>query len=154
MSYIDTNLMTNEVVAYRVRLHWAIFMPAIFSFIFAIVATFNNMRHFDWILYLITVALMATSLVSYLSSEFAVTNRRVIIKIGLISRNSYEMLLNRVEGIEVDQSIIARLLGYGNITVRGMGGSKEVFYKIENPLEFRKKVQEQIADLQAVQPQQ
>jgi len=148
MSYIDENLMTGETVVYRVRLHWATFLPAIFAFVLAVFATMNGMKLFDWILYIIAAVFILTAMVNYLTSEFAVTNKRVIIKVGWFSRSSYEMLLNRIEGIEVEQSISARILGYGTIIVRGMGGSREVFYKIENPMEFRKKVQEQIAATQ------
>ncbi len=147
MSYIDNNLMANEVVVYRTRLHWATFMSAIVVFVLAIAASFSGMQEADWILYLIAAGLVLMNLITYVSSEFGVTNRRVIIKVGFVRRNSYEMLLNRIEGIEVAQSILGRILGYGTIVIRGMGGSQEVFSKIENPLEFRKKVQEQIAEL-------
>lgn len=153
MSYIDSNLMPNETVVYRTRLHWSTFMSAILTFVLAVFATLSNMKSLDWILYLIAAALIIVSLISYVSSEFAITNRRVIIKLGFISRNSYEMLLNRIEGIEVEQGMLGRLLGYGTIVVRGMGGSREVFNKIEDPLTFRRKVQEQIAETQP-QPNQ
>lgn len=148
MSFIDENLMPNEQIICRVRLHWSAFLPAILTFILAVFATFNNMRMFDGILYLVAAVLIIPALISYLSSEYAVTNRRVIIKVGFISRNSYELLLNRIEGIEVEQSILGRLLGYGTIIVRGTGGSKEIFNKIENPIQFRKSVQEQITATQ------
>lgn len=148
MSFIDENLMPNEQIAYRVRLHWSAFLPAVLVFILALVATINNMRMFDGILYLVAAVLIIPALINYLNSEFAVTNRRVIIKMGFISRNSYELLLNRIEGIEVEQSILGRLLGFGTIIVRGTGGSKEIFNRIEDPIQFRKSVQEQIAATQ------
>lgn len=147
MSFVDENLMPNETVVYRVRLHWSTFLPAAFTFVLALFATYHNMRVFDGILYLVAAALIVAALINYLSSEFAVTNKRVIVKVGLLSRNSYELLLNRIEGIEVEQSILGRLLGFGTIIVRGTGGSKEIFYKIENPIQFRRKVQEQIAEI-------
>jgi len=53
-------------------------------------------------------------------------------------------LLNKVEGIQVNQGILGRILGFGSITVSGTGGTKDPFHKIDAPLEFRKKVQEQI----------
>lgn len=77
------------------------------------------------------------------TSEFAVTNRRVIVKVGWIRRRSLETLLMKVEGIQVEQSILGRILNYGTITITGTGGSREVFDRIAAPLEFRRKVQEQ-----------
>jgi uncharacterized membrane protein YdbT with pleckstrin-like domain len=56
-------------------------------------------------------------------------------------------LLNKVESIQVNQDILGRILGYGSITVSGTGGTKDPFHKIDAPLEFRKKVQEQIASI-------
>src|SRR6202034_3784582 len=75
------------------------------------------------------------------SSEFAITNKRVLIKVGLVRRHSLELLLSKVEGIGVDQGVLGRILGYGTITVSGVGGTKEAFRTISNPLEFRRQVQ-------------
>jgi uncharacterized membrane protein YdbT with pleckstrin-like domain len=80
-----------------------------------------------------------------LSSEFAVTNKRVLVKVGLIRRHSLELLLQKVEGIGVDQTLTGRILGYGTITVSGTGGTREAFRLISDPLEFRRQVQAEIA---------
>ena len=82
------------------------------------------------------------------TSEFAVTNKRVIIKVGWIRRRSLETLLTKVEGIEVNQGIWGRVFDYGTIVITGTGGSKETFARIGAPLLFRRKVQEQILALQ------
>jgi uncharacterized membrane protein YdbT with pleckstrin-like domain len=74
------------------------------------------------------------------SSEFAVTNKRVMIKVGSLQRHTLEVLLQRVEGVGVDQGVLGRMLGYGSISVSGTGGTKEGFDHIDNPLEFRRQV--------------
>jgi uncharacterized membrane protein YdbT with pleckstrin-like domain len=79
------------------------------------------------------------------SSEFAITNKRVLIKVGLIRRHSLALLLQKVEGVGVDQGILGRILGYGTITVAGVGGTKEAFRMISNPLEFWRQVQPSLA---------
>ena len=66
----------------------------------------------------------------------------IIIKVGLISRRTLEMNLSKIESVNVNQSVLGRLLGYGTIVVVGTGGSKEPFAVISAPLEFRKKFQE------------
>jgi len=81
------------------------------------------------------------------TTEMAVTNRRVIIKTGLASRKTIEMLLNKVESIEVSESTIGRLLGYGTVMMIGTGGTSEPFQKVAHPLEFRSQVQQQIEKL-------
>jgi len=75
------------------------------------------------------------------TSEFAVTNKRVIIKVGLIRRDTLELLLNKVESIGVDQTVTGRIVGYGSIVVVGTGGTRETFRNIARPLDFRKQVQ-------------
>jgi hypothetical protein len=102
-----------------------------------------------WILLVTTTALailrLLGVLVAFRSAEFAVTNKRVLIKVGVLRRRSLEILLSKVETISVDQPILGRLLGYGSLTVGGTGGTKEVFHLIRGPLEFRRHVQEQAA---------
>jgi uncharacterized membrane protein YdbT with pleckstrin-like domain len=75
------------------------------------------------------------------TSEFAVTNRRVIVKTGLLSRRTIEINISRVESVQVDQDIFGRLFSYGAITVIGTGGTKEPFTLIDNPQQFRRMVQ-------------
>ena len=75
------------------------------------------------------------------TSEFAITNRRVIVKTGLLARRTIEINISRVESVQVDQDIFGRLFNYGAITVIGTGGTKEPFTMIENPQAFRRMVQ-------------
>src|SRR5262245_46861682 len=78
------------------------------------------------------------------SAEFAVTNKRVILKVGFIQKKTAEMFLNKIESVGVEQSITGRVFGYGTIIIRGTGGSLEPFDNVSAPLEFRRQVQEQI----------
>ena len=78
------------------------------------------------------------------NSEFAVTNKRVLIKTGWIRRHSLETLLSKIEGIRVEQDVLGRMWDYGTIVVSGTGGSKEPFRRIASPMQFRREIQEQI----------
>jgi uncharacterized membrane protein YdbT with pleckstrin-like domain len=82
--------------------------------------------------------------VRYVSSEFAVTNKRLVIKTGLVYRETLELVLTKLETIGVDQTIPGRIFNYGTIVVTGTGGTKEPFKDIAKPLEFRKHVQSQL----------
>lgn len=118
-SYVDNNLIRDEHVVFETKYHWKIFftLKAIFSvFIYPILARWSD--------------------------EFVVTNKRIIIKTGIISRKTFEMNLNKIETVNVDQSIFGRMFGFGTITVIGTGGTREEFPDIAKPTEFRKKFQE------------
>jgi uncharacterized membrane protein YdbT with pleckstrin-like domain len=93
------------------------------------------------------VAAILLGMVRRNATEMAVTNRRVVIKTGLASRKTIEMLLNKVESIEVSETAFGRMLGYGTIVVIGTGGTPEPFHKVAHPLEFRSQVQQQIEKL-------
>lgn len=126
MSYVEKNLIQGEKVIYRAQLHWVIFFwPAVFSLI------------------IVGLPWLIAAILRKKTTEMAVTNKRVIIKTGFISRKTLEMNLSKIENIAVDQSIFCRILGYGTITVVGTGGTREPFTNVARPLEFRKAVQAQ-----------
>jgi uncharacterized membrane protein YdbT with pleckstrin-like domain len=94
---------------------------------------------FGGVFFLIVAAIVACSRgLTYTSSVFAITNKRVLIKVGFVRRRSLEILLSKVESIGVVQSIRGRIFNYGSITVVGTGGTGEPFAGIANPLEFRR----------------
>ncbi|MES2998120.1 MAG: PH domain-containing protein [Pseudomonadota bacterium] len=154
MSYIDQTLLANEFVFYRCSPHWIVFFKPFLSLLAALLLGIAGLlvsTSLHWNLYLIAAVLLLIALLSglsalvvYLTSEFGITNQRVIIKIGFICRHSFENLLTRIEGTEVDQSILGRFLNYGSIRIRGVGGSSELFPGVPDPLLFRLKVQEQL----------
>ncbi|HCE17793.1 MAG TPA: PH domain-containing protein [Anaerolinea thermolimosa] len=74
------------------------------------------------------------------TTEFAITNRRVIAKSGFIRRHTLEMLLAKIESVSVNQTILGRLLNFGTVTVTGTGGTRESFRAIVDPVGVRKKI--------------
>jgi uncharacterized membrane protein YdbT with pleckstrin-like domain len=74
------------------------------------------------------------------TTEFAVTNRRLIAKTGLIRRQTLEILLSKVESVSVDQNILGRVLNFGTVTVTGTGGTSESFLAIVDPINVRNKI--------------
>jgi len=150
MSYIENNLMAGENVLYQAKLHWAVFVWPVIWLITAIIFLSKGTEYAGagGFFILGTIVTFITSLISYKTSEFGITNKRVIAKVGFIRRKSIEVLLNKIEGIQVDQGILGRILGYGSITVGGTGGTKDPFHMIDSPFEFRKKAQEQISVVQ------
>ena len=156
MSYVDDHLLPGERVVYRARLHWIAFRWSILLIALAIVAGIaGQLVSTDpsadvWKLW-IPAVLAALAVVFALgpwikraSSEFAVTDKRVLVKVGLVQRDSLETLLSKIEAIGVDQTLLGRMLGFGTITIVGTGGTRETFDRIASPLEFRRQVQAQV----------
>jgi hypothetical protein len=165
MTYIDSNLVPGETVIYQTRLHWIVMLWHIFLGCLLFVLPGGFLLYYalshpgieKTTLHIMEgggVSLLVCGVVTILmgmmrrnATEMAVTNRRVVIKTGLVSRKTIEMLLNKVESIEVSEAAFGRMLGYGTIVVIGTGGTPEPFHKVAHPLEFRSQVQQQIEKL-------
>jgi uncharacterized membrane protein YdbT with pleckstrin-like domain len=153
MSYLDDHLLAGERIIYRARLHWSTFAPAIAVILLGVVLGIV-LRIYQPAYWYVGLALAGFGLllaigpaIRYASSEFAVTDKRVVAKLGFIERESLETLLTKVEAIGVDQGIAGRMLGYGTITITGTGGTEESFPRISDPLEFRRQIQTQVVAL-------
>ncbi|MDB6054049.1 MAG: hypothetical protein JWN25_1572 [Verrucomicrobiales bacterium] len=155
-SYVDKELLPGETITFRTNVHWSRFFGTILlamlflgiavgCFIFGSKTANAFLNYAGIAALLIAGGCLLPAIVVYRTSEFAVTNKRVLIKTGFIRRISLELLLRQVESVLVDQSVLGRMLGYGTIVVIGTGGSREEFDNIANPLEFRKQVQAQTA---------
>lgn len=158
MSYIDKSLLDGEEVVYLTRRHKIIFtLPVVWLLLSAVFLTiktfFPQKPEVDIVLMVfcgifLTMALVHAMMiwVQYLSTEFGVTNQRVIVKEGFIKRNIIEIFLNRVESVQVDQSVLGRILNFGTIIVSGTGGVADPLTVIRAPLEFKKQVQQRLAN--------
>ncbi len=153
MGYIEENLVPGEEIVTRTHLHWIILIKPVLltamvgAIVGVVVALWQN-GAWAWVLLLAVVGAIIAGLIGYFvvqSSEFALTDRRVLIKVGIIERKSVELILNKIEAIRVDQSIPGRMLNFGTLDITGTGGTREVFYNIARPIEFRNRVQAQIA---------
>ena len=165
MSYIQSNLVPGETVMYQTRLHWIVMLWHIvlecllFAFLGVLLLyhvlhqssidlqTVHAMEGGAVALLVCGLSVILMGMVRRNATEMAVTNRRVVIKTGLGSRKTIEMLLNKVESIEVSETAMGRMLGFGTIVVIGTGGTSEPFHKVAHPLEFRSQVQQQIEKL-------
>jgi uncharacterized membrane protein YdbT with pleckstrin-like domain len=150
MSYLDDHLLSGERIVYRARLHWTIFLTSIVVVLLGI-ALGILLQVLEPAYSYAGLALAGVGLllamgpaIRYISSEFAVTDKRVLGKLGFIERESKETLLSKVEAIGIDQGVIGRLLGFGTVTITGTGGTQELFPRISEPLEFRRQIQSQI----------
>ena len=89
---------------------------------------------------------LAIAIIRRNATEMAVTNKRIIIKVGFLTKRTVELFLSKVESVGVEQTLAGRVMGYGSMAVRGTGGTNEPFHHVANPLEFRRQVQHQIKE--------
>jgi uncharacterized membrane protein YdbT with pleckstrin-like domain len=167
MSYVKDNLMPNEKVLFTARVHPAVFLPSIVMLVLTIALFIYGLSTaaivskagspppeitatammgsvllcFSGVLFVYSILLGLQAIIIMFTTEFAVTNRRVIAKTGFIRRHTLEMLLPKIESVSVNQNILGRLLNFGTVTVTGTGGTKESFRAIIEPIGVRNKFQ-------------
>jgi uncharacterized membrane protein YdbT with pleckstrin-like domain len=146
--YIDDILQPGEKVLYSTNAHWIFYLPAIAAWVAAIVFLVLSRMFVTetpmllcWSLAAISAILalykMLTAWFHRWTTETDVTNLRVVHKTGFIKRRTFEMSLDKVESVDVNQSIVGRMLNYGDVTVRGVGEGSETIKTIASPLDFR-----------------
>jgi uncharacterized membrane protein YdbT with pleckstrin-like domain len=129
-SYINGTLLNDERVICESKISlWSLLPPFLVGLI---LLPFFGLGLLFWI----------AAIVRYVSTELAVTNKRIISKFGFIRRNTIEMHLAKVESIQVHQGVIERLLGYGSLIVSGAGNPQAAIPGIADPMEFRRRVME------------
>jgi len=147
MDYVTRVLQPGESVILTTRLHPIIFLPAALWLVVAVVLLIVALTlSGDWRIggealavfcLIFAIAAGIPALIRRISTELAVTDRRVIYKSGVLARHTLEMNRSKVESVDVDQSVLGRLCGFGTIIVRGTGGSLEPIRMISDPLTFR-----------------
>ena len=150
--YVENNLMADEHVVYTARLHWVVYAPALVAAVAGLVWTI--LMGLEALPFVVVLVIFVAPLLAFAAwivvktSSFVVTNKRLVVDVGLIRRRSLAVPLGQVEDVSVDQGIDGRVLGYGTITITGGGGAPELFNQIQAPLAFREHIQEQIAAAQ------
>lgn len=149
--YIDEILQPGEKVLYSTNAHWIFYWQAIVAWIVAVaLVVASRMTQVDSLVLACLAAAAVVALAALYwtiaawfhrwTTETDVTNLRVVHKTGFIKRRTFEMSLDKVESVDVNQSILGRIFNYGDVTIRGVGEGFEVIKTIASPLAFRSSI--------------
>ena len=146
--YIDDILQPGEKLLYSTNAHWIFYLPAMVAWIAAAVLLILSRATVSEGITLLCLSASAVVALAALywtlkgwfhrwTTETDVTNLRVVHKEGFIKRRTFEMSLDKVESVDVNQSILGRILNYGDVTILGVGEGREIIRMIASPLAFR-----------------
>ena len=171
MLYVQQSLSPDEEIIHIGHFHWFYTMTAILAIVWGILgciavivgAVYVQSNYMDgfiatgWLgmvqelhpgvrigaffVFIFGVLRFASMMVTKASTEIAITNTRLIFKRGLVARYVGEMSIDRIEGVNVLQSVWGRIFGYGRIMVRGMGVGEVILPNISNPIAFRRAIE-------------
>ncbi len=155
MSYIEKVLLPDERIVYSATLHWIIYLQGLaFTIVGGLIGYYSypalvflfgpQYAHqltrvitvVALIIVLIGTMLLLGAFVRQTSTELVITNRRLIAKYGFISRTTFEIMMNRITGANFDQTVLARIMGFGTIWVHGAGGEVSPISGVANPQLF------------------
>ncbi|HEV2840757.1 MAG TPA: PH domain-containing protein [Chthoniobacterales bacterium] len=146
--YTRVTLQADERPLHKTTIHWMVllvpFFGALFFFIIIVpICMFASWKGYSvaWLLLLIPLGIIASAILSVKTSELVITDRRVLIKVGFIQRQTFEMFISKIESVAVVQGMIGKMLDYGTVEIRGTGGSSQSFATIAAPLQFRDAIQ-------------
>ncbi len=135
-SYVESVLSKEEKINYAAKISfWSLMPLTIFGLIFLFLSPNDNFRGIGLIFFII-------AFIRYKTTELVVTNKKLIAKVGFVKRRTIELLLNKVESVQVNQSVLGRMLNYGSVIVSGAGTPQAPVKGISNPIEFRKQFME------------
>lgn len=147
MNYLRKNLMPDEQMVAETELHWIIFFAPAFYSCMLVIYIFFRPHNFPVLIDLVALAfiviLWLNVMIRYMNTEFAVTRNRVLMKQGLIQTKVFGLLMSRVESAQLHKGFGATILGFGTVTINGIGGDHIVFSNISNPNAFYQKILEQ-----------
>lgn len=148
--FVAQNLIQGEKILCSAKWHWinyALFVLFGIAGVYLLFRMLKENPYIDDVMFIIPAILILIAIIGFISiehSEFVITNRRIIIKSGIIMRQSYELRLEMLESIQVYQGILGRVFEYGTIIVHGVGASRGIAMRLESPLEFRQNIFEEI----------
>ena len=137
MSYIRHVLQPGETIRYRGSVRWILYLQAL---LVALVGAITSLLGPPWgwvaaaICFLLAVLLALRAWFIRWTNEIVVTDRRVIYAHGFIQRHTVEVHMDKIESVDVDQSVLGRLLDYGDVTIRGTGTTLEPIREVDRPI--------------------
>lgn len=133
MRYVDRMLGKNEQVVDFARPTW---WSSFWTYVWVVLLLIPT--------YGLSLLLLIPIIIRNTTTEFAITNKRVIFKSGFLRRDADELRLEKVETVKVDQSITGRILRYSTITVVGTGGTTLKAKGCARGNEFRQAITDQM----------
>ncbi|MCR6644007.1 MAG: PH domain-containing protein [Terricaulis sp.] len=129
MSYVKSALAHDETIQAVARVHWILWVRAWLSLLIL-----------GW--FLIGIYLFFRDVFFLVSTELALTNRRLIYKTGLLHRRTSDLVLNSIETVRISQDFWGQLFAYGRVQVFGTGSEVWTTPLISNPVRFRRAIAE------------
>jgi hypothetical protein len=144
MGYAENSLIAGEKIVYEGQVHWSVMLgPMIGAAFFGLIGLVFLMASTGTGLAFLAIGAVSAfvGIMRIKSTEMVLTNKRILLKQGILKTRTIEVLLSKIEGISVEEPLLGRVLGYGTVMIRGTGGTHEPFRNVARPAEFKRRAQ-------------
>ena len=125
--YVSESLIKDEKVIYEAEIHPIIWVGEIIVALILGALTFG-----------VGLLILVWDYFAIKNMEMAITNKRIIVKHGVLGKHTFEQNLNKIESVQVSQGLFGRMFGMGSVSVIGTGGTTESLGFVKDPFTFRK----------------
>ena len=136
----------NSNIVYVGKLHWLLFLwPTLFTLVAIYVGiTYPAFKEMALMFLVFSLIWWGMMWVIYYFSSLTVEKKRVIFRTGFLVRKTTDIPFNKIESMDVSQSLIGSLLGYGSFSVTGSGGTRYYMNFLSHPLTCRRYIEERM----------
>ena len=144
--------VNDENIIYFTRLHWIIFFWPVAALCAAMALSYYvyQLREVGWGLAVFALIWILMTWVTYYFSSLTIKKNQVILRTGVIVRQTIDIPLTKIEAIDIRQSIVGSIFRYGMICITGTGGTRRAINYIHNPLTCRRYIEQLIGELQKI----
>ena len=147
MNYIDQNILPDEQILYRTKKHYIVFLQPVLWTCGALIFLLSGNPYIiksGMVFGVIALCSWIFAYLNYSVSEFAVTNKRIIMCEGFFFKHTNETRINTIANLNIDQNLLAQILDYGTIIVKTYGGNDDPFMDIPKPMAFKRQLELQL----------
>lgn len=136
--------MNEQAIVYFARLNriiffWPLLLLMAMIFVFF---TYPAFKEPSLIFIGISVIWLVMTWVTYYFSSLTLKKNQVILRTGLIVRKTVDIPLNKIESIDIRQSILGSIFRYGSLEITGTGGTRNLINFLCRPLSCRRQIEQ------------
>ena len=140
--------MTDNQVVYVAKLHWLLFLgPVLLGVASLLLASYlPQLKLPAGLLFLSALFWLSVTWVTYYFSSLTIEKKKVIFRTGFVVRKTTDIPYNKIESIDISQSILGSILQYGSLMVTGTGGTRYLINFLTKPLTCRRYIEQLMRD--------
>ncbi len=136
--------MNDNNIVYQARLHWILFLWPVMLLCLGVFLGLTIQQLREVAIFFMVFALLWGLMVwvKYRCSSLTIKKTHIILRTGMLVRNTLDIPLSKIESIDIRQSLLGSMLHYGSLVITGTGGSRQLVDHLSRPLTCRRHIEQ------------